>query len=40
MLETEPLLVEALTCYTRSQFTRFFEIINGLQDTVCIHWLK
>ncbi|KAF8386225.1 csn-1 [Pristionchus pacificus] len=36
MLETEPLLVEALTCYTRSQFTRFFEIINGLQDTMLL----
>ncbi|GMT09472.1 hypothetical protein PFISCL1PPCAC_769, partial [Pristionchus fissidentatus] len=36
MLESEPMLVEALTCYTRSQFIRFFELINSIQDALLL----
>ncbi|GMS79203.1 hypothetical protein PENTCL1PPCAC_1378, partial [Pristionchus entomophagus] len=36
ILETEPMLVEALTCFTRSQFTRFFQLINSIQDAMLL----
>ncbi|GMR57961.1 hypothetical protein PMAYCL1PPCAC_28156, partial [Pristionchus mayeri] len=36
ILEAEPMLVDALTCYTRSQFTRFFELINSIHDTMLL----